>query len=526
MKYYLSFDCGTQSTKSAIYDGDFNCICQHSYPNEIKYPNPGWAEMDADMYLNHVVNGIKYCVEKSGINPNDIRAICGDGIIMGVVGVDEDGNAITPYIPYLDSRASEEAEYVKTLDPIWIEESGNSVIECLQPPIISMWLIKNNEEFKNRGAKILNNGPYVLSRLAGLKADEAFIDHATLGGWIIGYEAEKKKWSERQMEMLGIPMKYLPKIVKPTDIVGKLTAEMADRCGLVEGIPIIAGAGDTMQSFVGCGVYDHGTASDVAGTAAMFGIMVDGIHKELSENSGLYFSIATVPDTYFYWGYIRTGGLSLQWFRDQVMNRKGEDEFYQMANEKAEKVPVGSNGTLFFPYLQGGQGFVSNASGCFLNMTSNTELGEMWRSILESIGYEYMTLVKKIREAGVEVKEAVITEGGSRSDVWNQIKADMLDIDVRTMKKKEGATMSNAVLAAYAIGDIEDMKAKLDEILVPDKEFKPVPEHTEFYGITYDYYMNILKEHMSLAFKSCYDLRNVKCKKSGECNKENQGDAK
>lgn len=511
MKYYISFDAGTQSTTVVVYDEDFNSVCQKNYPTSISYPKPSWAEMDADKYLNDVIEGIKACVEESKIDPKDVRAISGDGIIMGIVGVDENCNAITPYTPYLDSRAEEEARFAKTLDPIWIEESGNSVIESLQPPIMAMWMIKNNEEFKKNGKKILNNGPYVLANLAGLKADDAFIDYATLGGWIIGYDAKKKQWSERQMKQLGIPMEYLPRIVEPTDIVGRLTEEMAERTGLVAGIPIVAGAGDTMQSFVGAGVYEVGTASDVAGTAAMFGIMVDDIHEELSRDSGLYFSIASVPDTYFYWGYIRTGGLSLQWFKDKVMDRADDPEFYNVINSRAESIPVGANGTLFFPYLQGGQAFISNASGCFLNMTSNTNTSEMWRAILESIAYEYRNLVDIIRDAGVEVNEAVITEGGSRSDLWNQIKADVLDIDTKTMKNKEGAPLSNAVYAAYAVGDIDDIKSTLDKKLESDKVFEKIPENVKYYKESYAYYTDILNNRMKDTFNKCSDLRDVPC---------------
>ena len=92
----------------------------------------------------------------------------------------------------------------------------------------------------------MNNGPYVLAKLAGLKADDAFIDWATISGWALGYDVINKEWSERQMELLEIPMEMLPKIVKPWDIVGKLCDEMAEKLGIPSGIPIVAGAGDTM----------------------------------------------------------------------------------------------------------------------------------------------------------------------------------------------------------------------------------------------------------------------------------------
>ncbi len=510
MKYYISLDCGTQSTKVVVYDEKFNHVAEHATPNQIHYPQPSWAELNADDYVDSALKGIKECLSKSQIDPQNVKAICGDGIICGVVGVDEDGNAITPFIPYLDSRAEKEAQWVKeNCEPIWVEESGNSVVEALQPPVITMWLLKHHEEFKRRGAKIMNNGPYVLSKLAGLKAKDMYIDWSTISGWLIGFNAVEKTWSERQMNMFGIPMDILPRVVKPWDVIGSLSEEAAEYTGLPQGIPIVAGAGDTMQSFLGCGVVETGTAADVAGTAAMFGVMVNDINRELSRNSGLYFTTGVLPDTYYYWGYIRTGGLSLQWFRDRVVGRPGDSSFFEEVNKQAEQVPPGSHGTIFFPYLQGGCNEAANATGCFLNMSSATDTGVLWRAILESIAYEYVTFTDRIREGGVEIDHVIFTEGGSKSDVWNQIKSDSLNVVGKTLKRKEGATLSSALIAAYAIGDISDIKESLAKCLAADKEFTPNKVNSIYYRNAYYCHQELLKSQMSNAFNMCLYLRDV-----------------
>ena len=509
-KYYIGFDCGTQSTKTAIYRDDTTCVAEELIPTKINYPVAGWAEMDADHYLASVRQGINACLKKSGIDPKNVRAICGDGIICGIVGVDHDGKAITPYIPYLDSRGTEDTKWInENLEPLWIEESGNATVSPFYPPVLARWLLKNHSEFQKHGAKIMNNGPYVLSRLANLKAEDAFIDWATLSGWLVGYDAVKKTWSEAQMKNLEIPMNLLPKIVKPWDIVGTLCEEEASLTGLPAGIPIVAGAGDTMQSNLGCGLVESGMAADVAGTAAMFTIMVDGINKNLSSNSNLLFSIGTLPDTYFYWGYIRTGGLSLRWFRDNICNRVDDNSFYDEVQALAEKVPVGSNGTLFFPYLQGGTGALEGASGCFLNMTSSSDTGELWRAVLESIAYEYLSLTNSLRDNGIHVDKIVITEGGSKSNLWNQIKSDVLDAQVLTLKRKEGAIMSNIALAAYAVGDIQNLKESISQWIEAKDSFMPNTANTEYYQKAFAIQQTLLKENMHDAFSSLNKLRNL-----------------
>ena len=113
-KYYIGFDCGTQSTKTALYRDDMVCMAKTQIATNLKCPKPEWLEMNVDDYLDGVIEGIKYCIEASSIDPKDIRAICGDGVICGIVGVDKNLNPITPYINYLDSRTKEDAKWFWT----------------------------------------------------------------------------------------------------------------------------------------------------------------------------------------------------------------------------------------------------------------------------------------------------------------------------------------------------------------------------------------------------------------------------
>ena len=93
---FLGFDAGTQSVKVAVYDASFKCLTSHSKPTTLHYPNPGWVQMDPDEYVRITVECIAACVtdiKGLGYTPGDIGAVMGDGIICGITGVDEDGNA-------------------------------------------------------------------------------------------------------------------------------------------------------------------------------------------------------------------------------------------------------------------------------------------------------------------------------------------------------------------------------------------------------------------------------------------------
>ena len=476
MNYYLCFDAGTQSVKVAVYDAHGRQAAVNVNPTTLYYPNTGWVQMDVKEYYALALKGMKSCAEQlkaKGIDTHSVRAIMGDGIICGIAGINEDGIAITPYINYLDSRTQEDAEKLASMNlNIWANETGNPEPLCLFPALHARWLLKNSPNAKEI-RKFIHNAPYILMRLAGLKAEDAFIDWGAMSGWGLGYDVKAKAWSDEQLDILGIDKGLMPVIKRPYDIIGKLSREASEYTGLPEGIAVCAGAGDTMQSLLACGVYEPGHAVDVAGTCSMFCISTNGIIPGLSgKGSGLIFNSGTFPDTYFYWGFVRTGGLALRWFRDNICNKAGDDSYYDFLSEGAKKIPAGSEGVRFLPYLTGGQKGFENVHGCFMNMGMNTNQFVLWRSVLEAIAGEYSEIADRCRASGTPVDRIIITEGGSKSPLWNQIKADMIQAETLTLKTG-GALAMNAITGAYAVGDIADMKAKLHEGLTETGRYTP-----------------------------------------------------
>ena len=484
-KYYLTFDAGTQSVKTAIFDENMQCVASSSHPTSLTYPQGGWVEMDADNYLQCTLDGMKACadqLQQKGIDPSCVASIMGDGIICGITGIDASGQAITPYINYLDSRTKEDAaELSQKHLTIWQQETGNAEPLCMFPAMHARWFLKNHKAFQKNGAKFVHNAPYVLMKLAGLQAKDAFIDWGALSGWGLGYDVTKKTWSSEQLKILGISPQYLPKIVKPWDIIGKLSPDMAQKTGFPSGIPICAGAGDTMQSMLGCGIFEAGRAVDVAGTCAMFCVSTSCIIPELSQpGTGLIFNSGTLENTYFYWGFVRTGGLALRWFRDNICGQQGNDQYYKNLSDRASNVPPGCNGVVFLPYLTGGYGD-SDVKGCFLNMTMASDQAVLWRSVLEAIAYDYGDVVDNYRNAGIKINTINVTEGGSRDPLWNQIKADVLETQIETYENSGGALLMNSLIASYAVGNVHDLKGRLISHLHLSAHFTPQPKLADFY---------------------------------------------
>ena len=127
----------------------------------------------------------------------------------------------------------------------------NAEPNVMFPAMFARWFLQNVPDVREKGVKFVHNCPYILMHLAGLSGSDAFIDWGTMSGWGLGYDVVKKCWSEEQLRILGIPRSYMPRIVKPWDIIGHLCEADAAETGFPAGIPICAGAGDTMESMMG-----------------------------------------------------------------------------------------------------------------------------------------------------------------------------------------------------------------------------------------------------------------------------------
>ena len=248
-----------------------------------------------------------------------------------------------------------------------------------------------------------------------------------------------------------------------------------------------------MESMMGSGILEAGRAVDVAGTCAMFCVATDGIIPELSSpGMGLIFNSGTLPDTYFYWGMVRTGGLALRWFKDSIARKETDDTYYGEMDRLASRHPAGCEGAMFIPYLTGGNGEFPHVRGTFTGLTLDSDQGALWRCVLEGIGYDYMEVTDRYRAAGIDLNQLTVTEGGSRDALWNQIKADMLSTHVQTLQVAGGAVPTNCLVAARAVGDITNLKAVLQQRLAVKDSYEPHAELTTLYRKQYEKRRHIL----------------------------------
>ena len=505
---YLGVDVGTQGSKAGVYDLEGTLLGGGYAEHIFDHIRPGWVEMDPVQIEAAVVSAIRSAIDVAGVSTSRIAAMSLSGILCGPVFVDADWNPVRPIIPFLDTRAQDELSWLRTeVEPLWETESANSSLDTYVMATTYEWVRRNEPDVHARIEKILSLAPYVAGRLCGLRVSDAFTDSSHLSGWIIGWNASTGLVSERQLAALRIPVEHAPHVVRASDVVGGISREASERTGLPVGTPVVAGAGDVMQSNLSAGLVSPGMATDVAGTASILTVSVTSPVPAISKVPGMLYSVGTLPGQALYWGYVKAGGLSLRWFRDEILGRLGDDALYRELDRRAESVPHGSDGVLFTPYLSGGNPDNPHAFGTWLGMSAGTDVAVLWRSMLEAIAFEYADFLDVFSENGIRVGEVLAVGGGARSAIWNQIKADVNGRPWKVPSRQDGAILANAALAAFGVGAVPDLADTVAAWVAGGASAEPRREAVAVYRKVQDVRRSILASSLRSVFESVARLR-------------------
>ncbi|MDA3959067.1 FGGY family carbohydrate kinase [Oceanispirochaeta sp.] len=458
----LGIDIGTQGVKSSLFDQDGACRASAFIPSRLYQPEPGITEEDPEFQLDSVCKSISECVQTlSPDEKTNIKCLAIDGQMAGVVGVGEDGMAVTPYDSWLDTRC---APYIKIMkeeaEQEIIRKTGNPPSFNHGPKIL-WWKVERPDVYDNIVSFVQPAG-YAAMRLCNLKGKDGFIDRTYLH--FSGFaDNQNNKWDKGLIETFGIDESKLPRIVSPTELIGEMTPEMAARCGLSSSIPVAAGCGDTAASFLSCGAVEPGICVDVAGTASVFAATTDKFCFD-SETQVMGCGASVTEGLWHPYAYINGGGMNIEWFLLEVLGRDKSDPARFDGLEDTTLAPR-EDDPLFIPHMAGrvspSQPYLK---GTFAGLSWNHTNKHMFQAVMESVALEYGVYRKSLMKMlpGVELMEMRITGGGDNSPFWKEMKSGVLQVPVVSIKQKHGAPMGAAIVAGVACGVLSSTREAAD----------------------------------------------------------------
>ncbi len=488
-KYFLSLDLGTQGTKAALVNLSGDVLYSAFSENRYTEKDDGEISIPAEELTKGVLLATQTLLRESKADASCIAGIAVVAMMAGIVGIDEDWNPVIPYDPGLDKRCESSIRKMQAMgEERIIRLSGCPIIVAQGAKIY--WWKENHPEIFAKIRKMIPASTYVSGRMAGLKAEEAYIDYTHIH---LTNMADTKKgcWSDELLELFGIPEGIMPKIVAPFDVAGHVSGEWAAQSGLKEGTPIMAGCGDTAASCLGAGLVKSNMVLDVAGTASVITACVDEYHPD-TEKKILLYPRSVIPKLFTPFGFV-LGGQDMSWYHDQV-NYDGGLPFDALSKETAGV----ENDSLFFIPFFAGRICPSDAcfSGHWIGLKFYHGRAHMFKSIMESIGYEYRFYLKRIKEMfpGLEVKEVFTSAGGARSEEFIRIKADVLGLPFVQLLQKDTSHKAAAVIAGYGTWIFKDMAEAASEMNARSrgKTFVPDSVQAERYGRQYRKYQEIV----------------------------------
>ena len=478
-EYLIGIDIGTQGTKSALFNTDMELIGTAFENSVLISPEPGtvWQEAD-ELYLS-CARTIHTLIDKTGIRPEKIAAIGIDGQMAGIMGISADGEASTYYDSWLDMRSSRYVDQLRSLGgDAMILSSGGQVTSNHASKIL-WWKNEHPEVYKKTSKFVLPHG-YIVGKMTGNTAKNAVFDYTCLHFNSFG-DNKNKSWAQEFLDLFGIDREKMPRVASPFEIAGYTTDAFAKLSGTVSGIPVAVGAGDTAASTFGSGMFERDMVMDCAGTASVMCCVVDKYVPDLKHKT-LTMMRSPLDGLWLPLSYINGGGLCIRWFRDNFTGK--EPCTYDELEAEARKVPAGSERLVFCPHFSGRVlPEDSSLKGSFLGLDFKHTRGHMYRSIMEGIAYEYRYYLSVIRENYPKGRfENMFTiGGGANSGLFNQIKADVLGVNVHTFESGETALIGSAVIAAVGAKVFSDYKEPIRLLMKKKSEFAPNPSNMRDY---------------------------------------------
>jgi sugar (pentulose or hexulose) kinase len=494
MRLLVGLDVGTTAVKAGLFSEGGALLAVAGEEYRLEHPAPDRAEIDAEVYWTATRSAIRRILAEAGADPAAVVAIGVSSQGETVTPVDADGRPVGPALVWLDNRALSEARELgeRFGDEAVYDATGVPSVFPTWPACKILWLRRNEPERFAAASRFLLVEDLILHRLTGRFVSEGGVQCTSLL-----YDIRTRDWWSPMLEAVGIGSERLPELIEPGDVAGTLSASAAAELGLPTSVLVVAAGMDQGAGAVGVGNVGAGVVSESTGGALTVQASVDHHGGDPSRQTPVY--IHSAPGRYLYCPVCPTGGMALTWFRDRFGGEevaRGAAEgvsAYDLLTGLAAGVPPGAEGLTMLPHLMGAFSpeYEPEARGAFYGFTLRHGKEHAVRAILESVAFMLRRNLELLETAGAPALEIRSHGGGSRSALWNRIKADTCGLPVVTLEGEDAALRGDAMLAGVAAGVFADLDAASDAAVATSARFEPDPAVRAEYDQAYARYLRL-----------------------------------
>ena len=478
MKYLLGVDFGGGSSKATLINLNGDIVAENVEEYQTYYPQLGWCEQLPQDWECAFVQNVKTLLKQSHVDASDILVIAIDSATHTWVMCDEYFQPIRPAIHWTDSRSRKQAEALKDVYGDLIFEQSFHRPDTIWTLPQMLWVREHEPENWKKLRYIFFEKDYIRYGLTGVYCT----DYIEAQGSML-FDCNKNQWSEELLQLAGVKAEMLPPIVKPTDVIGKVTETAAAKCGLKAGTPVICGTTDTVLEVFAAGAVKPGDVTVKLATAGRICVITERPYP----NQHLV-NYAHISDGLWYPGTAtKAAASSYRWYRDTF----GGD--YSGLNKGAEQIPIGSEGLLYHPYINGELTPYSDPSLCgsFIGIRATHTKAHFTRSVLEGVSLSLLHSKKTLEQLGIPLSgRATVIGGGAKGELWRQITADCLGMELVKTKSSD-SSLGSAMLAGVALGVFADCKEAVKACIRVESMTTPIKENTEKYNRLFREYVAV-----------------------------------
>lgn len=475
MKYILSLDQGTTSSRAILFDqnGQMHSVAQKEFQQY--YPHPGWVEHDATEIWETQLAVAREAIAKEGISAEDIAAI---GITnqreTAILWDKRNGKPVYHAIVWQCRRT---APYCDTLQEAGWTEKIREKTGLLIDPYFSAtkirWILQNVPEAKalaESGNLLFGTiDTWLIWNLTGGQVHAT--DYSNASRTML-FNIHTLEWDKELLELLEIPASILPEVRPSSGIFGAALPLLFGAS-----IPIAGAAGDQQSALFGQACFSPGAAKNTYGTGGF--LLMNTGEKPVSSQHGLVTTIAWGLDgkiTYALEGSIFVAGAAIQWLRDELKMISSAAETEELCRGVADTcgvylVPafVGLGAPYWDPY----------ARGILTGLTRGANRSHIVRAAVESMAYQtYDVLHAMEQDAGIPLAELRVDGGAAANTFLLQFQSDITGVPVLRPSTLETTALGAAYLAGLAVGYWKDV-TEIRRNWQVSCAFSPMASHEE-----------------------------------------------
>lgn len=479
----LGIDVGTTACKVAAFSDNGRLIASTQAEYDVLRRRPGWAELDSLAVWKKVMGATRKVASECTVDP--IRALAVSSLGEAMVPVTRDRQILDASILNFDPRGE---EYLKSLRAVLPDEhlyrlNGNTLGNHYGLTKLK-WIMQHESDLYERADKFLLWGSLVSFMLGADPAVDFSLANRTLL-----FDIDRSTWSKELLGIAGIDESKLPPTLPSATIIGTVSPQIADQLGLSPTVTIVNGAHDQCANAVGCGVIGEGHAVYGMGTFLCI-TPVFGERRDTPAMTGLGLNTEhhAVPSKFVTFIY-NQGGSCVKWFRDTfaaVEKREAEEAGKDIYSLLFSETPKDPSSVLVLP------DFVTN--GVVSGLRLETPRGDILKGIVEGTTFDLKATVDSLSPTGIQITDFRAVGGGSKSDTWIQICADILGRPFVRPRVTEAGALGAAIIAGVGSGAFSSFQEGVEAMVSLDRRYEPDLGRHEQYQARFVEYVDLKKQ--------------------------------